>query len=228
MGIGSPPFTSSAVTSWNVQTLVSVGPYQFATRQDGGRLCHRSPSGPTGISSPAKMIWRRALRWRSASDSVALARSRADGTEYQTVTPLATMKRHRLAVRPNVEAGTSASRAAAAAAPKKSNTLRSNDGDACCETTSFSSTPTASTAHRTNASALAFVCATPFGRPVDPDVYRMYASAEAGGSTGERNRPNCRSRDKLSLTGWRSGDLSGSNQPRPSQCSAGELSPRPS
>ena len=97
------------------------------------------------------MIWRRALPDRSGSDSAPLARSRADGTEYQTVTPVETMKRQRLATRPNVEAGTSASRAAAMAAPKKSNTLRSNDGDACWETTSVSCSPTASTAHRTNA-----------------------------------------------------------------------------
>src|SRR5580658_7657249 len=191
MGIGSAPPMSSAVTSWNVQTLVSVGPYQFATRQDGGRFCQRAPSGPTGISSPAKMIWRRALPARSGSDSAPLARSRADGTEYQTVTPVVTMKRQRLATRPNVESGTSASLAAAMAAPKKSNTLRSNDGDACWERTSFSVRPTAVAAHRTNANALAFVCATPFGRPVDPDVYRMYASAEAGTSTGERSRPSC-------------------------------------
>src|SRR5260370_37462338 len=107
MGIGFPPCTSSAVRSWNVQTLVSVGPYQFAIRQDGGRFCHRMRSGPTGISSPAKITWRRALPRRTASDSVALARSRADGTEYQTVTPTAPMKRQRLAAPAHVEAGTS-------------------------------------------------------------------------------------------------------------------------
>src|SRR5580704_496256 len=161
MGIVSPPSTSSAVTSWNVQTLVSVGPYQFATRQDGGRLSQRTRSGPTGISSPAKMIWRRALPWRNGSDSAPLARSKADGTEYQTVTPVLTMKLQRVATRPNVEAGTSASRAEAMTAPKKSNTLRSNDGDACWERTSCSVSPTAPAAHRTNASALACVCATP-------------------------------------------------------------------
>ncbi len=138
-----------------MQTLVSVGPYQFATRQDGGRFGQRARSGPTGISSPAKMTWRRALPERTASDSAALARSSADGTEYQTVTPAETMKRQREDTRPNVEAGTSASRAAAIAAPKKSNTLRSNDGDACWDTTSVSRSPTASTAHGTKASALA-------------------------------------------------------------------------
>src|SRR4029077_4824153 len=106
-GMGPPPSTSSAVRSWNVQTLVSVGPYQFATRQDGGKFCQRARSGPTGISSPAKMTWRRALPLRTVSDSAPLARSRADGTEYQTVTPVETMKRQRLATRPNVEAGTS-------------------------------------------------------------------------------------------------------------------------
>src|SRR5262249_6046331 len=83
-------------------------------------------------------------------------------------------------------------------------------------------------AHSTNARALACVCATPFGRPVEPDVYRMYESDVDGTSTGGRHRSSRWTADKLWLTGGRSADLPGSNQSRPSQGSAGELSPGPS
>ena len=56
-----------------------------------------------------------------------------------------------------------------------SNTDRSKWSGAGLQTRSCSVSPAAAAAHSTNVSELRWEIITPFGVPVDPDVYRMYA-----------------------------------------------------
>ena len=229
MGIGSPPSTSSAVTSWNVQTLVSVGPYQFATRQDGGRLSQRTRSGPTGISSPAKMIWRRALPWRSAK------RLRAAGAQQS--------RRHGV---PDGDTSLDDEAAEAGDAAERRRRARARAGRRPWpprRSRTRSDRTTETHAGRGHRSPPVPPHRPPTGRT--PGHWRWCAPRPSAGlwsptCTGCTRAPRpvpqpatatgraAWIRLKLSLTGRRSGDLSGSNQPRPSQCSAGDLSPGPS
>src|ERR1700739_3750885 len=73
--------------------------------------------------------------------------------------------------------GRTARQAAARQVEKTSKTERSKWSGAGLHTRSLSLRPAAAAAHSANVSEFRWEIITPFGRPVDPEVYRMYARA---------------------------------------------------
>ncbi len=100
---------------------------------------------------------------------------RTDGTEYQT--EIRSLVSHCVIEIGNVAvpSGSTVMQAAARQVAKTSNTDRSKLSGAGLQTRSSSVSPAADAAHSTNASELRWEIITPFGVPVDPEVYKMYA-----------------------------------------------------
>ena len=84
IGSGRSRETSSALTRWNVQTFVSVGPYRFISTA----AVHpaRARTWAMGNGSPAKRMARSSTGagWSSSPPS-RIIRVNAEGTEYQMV-----------------------------------------------------------------------------------------------------------------------------------------------
>ena len=96
-----------------------------------------------------------------------------DGTEYQT--EICADSIHRAIDTGNVAvpSGSTAMQAPARQLANTSKTDRSKCSGAGLQTRSWSVSRAAAAAHSTNVSELRWEIMTPFGAPVDPDVYRM-------------------------------------------------------
>src|SRR5215831_13188859 len=85
IGSGRVRITSDSVNSYEVHTLVSVGPYQLNSRTSG-HAARRSAATRTGIGSPANAQTRKAVGGGpSSSPPYRIISTSADGAEYQTV-----------------------------------------------------------------------------------------------------------------------------------------------
>src|ERR1700728_1560944 len=126
-----------------------------------------------GNTSPAKITVRRRDRSNRATPPKQASSVRSDGTEYQT--EICSRSSHVAIDTGKVAApsGSTAMQAAARQLAKTSKTDRSKCSGAGLQTRSCSPSAAAAAAHSTNASELRWEIITPFGVPVDPDVYRM-------------------------------------------------------
>src|ERR1700735_923299 len=126
-----------------------------------------------GTPPPAKSTSRSGDGSNRATPPKQASSVRTDGTEYQT--EICSRSSHVAIDTGNVAApsGSTARQAAAWQLAKTSKTDRSKCSGAGLLTRSCSPSPAAAAAHSTKASELRWEIITPFGVPVDPDVYRM-------------------------------------------------------
>ena len=98
---------------------------------------------------------------------------RTEGTEYQTEICSRSSHCASRAGKIDVISGTTTMQAAALQVAKMSKTDRSKCSGAGLQTRSCSPRPAQAAAHSTKVSEARCEIITPFGVPVDPDVYRM-------------------------------------------------------
>ncbi len=168
--------TSAAVTSWNVtSTAASVGPYKLCNAAPGTTSRSRA-AVDAGNASPDANTFRSVVTFFAAGS--ATNTDNIDGTKCATVTPRSAITRTKYAGSRCPSGNATTNRAPTCNGQKNSHTDTSNVNGVFCRTTSDSVSPYSACIHTRRFTIAPCPTATPFGRPVEPDVKITYAVFE--------------------------------------------------
>lgn len=161
------------------QTVVSVGPYTFQTVPSAVRI--RSARAGGSASPP------HSARTRGACQPDSISWCQVAGVAWTTVTGAASSSFASRAPSRAVSRSTTRTVAPHASGTSSSSTAMSKEAVVTAATVSPAVSSSLRTMSRAKLASARCGTVTPFGRPVEPEVYRAYASCSGSSRTGSKS-----------------------------------------